>query len=155
MPFGVWMKHTKVQRGCKYNMEQYLPLIISLVGTMLTIGVSLWLGIAKQRTENKSALQLADGAFRDDLLALNERYEKQLEQKEEQIRLRDERLEIRNEQISKAQIVIGSQLEKITDLTLTVKQLQFEVANLREELAKFNKKVFYVTESKLPNEESK
>jgi ABC-type phosphate transport system auxiliary subunit len=123
----------------------YIPLIISLVGTVLTIGVSLWLGIAKQRTENKSAMQNADSAFRDDLLALNERFEKQLNQKEEQIRLRDERLELRNDQLSKAQIVIGSQLEKITDLTLTVKQLQYEVASLREELNRFNKKVFYVS----------
>lgn len=136
-------------------MDKYLPLIISLVGTMLTVGVSLWLGIAKQRTENKSALATADSAFRDDLLALNERYEKQLEQKEEQIRLRDERLESRNEQLSKAQIVIGSQLEKITDLTLTVKQLQFEVASLREELNKFNKKVFYVSEPIKPSEDTK
>lgn len=127
-------------------MDKYLPLIISLVGTMLTVGVSLWLGIAKQRTENKSAMQTADSAFRDDLLALNDRYEKQIEQKEEQIRLRDERLERRNEQLAQAQVVIGSQLEKITDLTLTVKQLQYEVKSLREELDKFNKKVFYVTE---------
>jgi hypothetical protein len=129
-------------------MENYLPLIISLAGTIITVGVSLWLGMAKQRTENKSAMQIADGAFRDDLLALNERFEKQLNQKEEQIRLRDERLELRNEQLSKAQIVIGSQLEKITDLTLTVKQLQYEVQELRAELAKFNKKVFYIAENK-------
>lgn len=127
-------------------MDKYLPLIISLVGTVLTVGVSLWLGIAKQRTENKTALQNYGEAVRDDLLALNDRYEKQIEQKEEQIRLRDEKLEKRNDQLAAAQIVIGSQLEKITDLTLTVKQLQFEVANLREELAKFNKKVFYVSD---------
>lgn len=132
-------------------MDKYLPLIISLVGTMLTIGVSLWLGIAKQRTEDKTAMQNYGEAVRDDLLALNERFEKQLNQKEEQIRIRDERLELRNDQLSKAQIVIGSQLEKITDLTLTVKQLQYEVANLREELNKFNKKVFYVSEK--PKEE--
>jgi len=126
-------------------MDAYLPLVISLVGTVLTVGVSLWLGIAKQRTENKTALQQYGEAVRDDLLALNERYEKQLEQKEEQIRLRDERLEHRNEQLSAAQIVIGNQLEKITDLTLTVKQLQYEVKSLREELDKFNRKVFYIS----------
>jgi len=125
-------------------MDKYLPLIISLVGTMLTIGVSLWLGIAKQRTENRTAMQNYGEAVRDDLLALNERFEKQLNQKEEQIRIRDERLELRNDQLSKAQVVIGNQLERITDLTLTVKQLQFEVHSLREELDKFNKKVFYV-----------
>jgi septal ring factor EnvC (AmiA/AmiB activator) len=136
-------------------MEQYLPLIISLVGTMLTVGVSLYLGIAKQRTENKSAMQNADSAFRDDLLALNDRYEKQLEQKEEQIRLRDERLEKRNEQLAQAQTVIGAQLEKITDLTLTVKQLQYEVSELRKELDKFNKKVFYVEKTILPSEAEK
>lgn len=135
----------------------YLPLIISLAGTIITVGVSLWLGIGKQRTENKSAMQIADGAFRDDLLALNDRFEKQLSQKEEQIRLRDERLELRNEQLSKAQIVIGSQLEKITDLTLMVKQLRFEVANLSDELAKFNKKVFYIPDpnTSKPSEDKK
>lgn len=127
-------------------MEQYLPLIISLVGTVLAAGVSLWLGIAKQRTENKNAMQIYAEGVRDDLLALNDRYEKQLEHKEEQIRLRDERLELRNDQLSKAQVIIGSQLERITDLTLTVKQLEFEVKGLREELAKFNKKVFYISE---------
>ncbi len=137
-------------------MDKYLPLIISLVGTMLTVGVSLWLGIAKQKTENKTALQTSESAFRDDLLALNDRYEKQLEQKEEQIRLRDERLEKRNEQLAQAQVVIGSQLEKITDLTLTVKQLQYEVKALREELDKFNKKVFYVDGSNInPSEDKK
>lgn len=136
-------------------MNEYLPLIISLVGTMLTVGVSLYLGIAKQRTESKSALQTADSAFRDDLLALNDRYEKQIEQKEEQIRLRDERLERRNEQLQAAQTVIGTQLEKITDLTLTVKQLQYEVKRLGDELDKFNKKVFYVEKPILPSEEQK
>ncbi len=130
-------------------MDQYLPLIISLIGTVITVGVSLWLGVGKQKTENKSAMYIAEGAFRDDLLALNERYEKQLEHKEDHIRLRDERLEIRNDQLSKAQVIIGSQLEKITDLTLTVKQLQFEVASLREELNKFNKKVFYIRDKPL------
>lgn len=125
-------------------MEKYLPLIISLVGTMLTVGVSLWLGIAKQKTDNKTALANADSAFRDDLLALNDRYEKEIEKKEEQIRLRDERLEKRNEQLAQAQSVIGSQLEKITDLTLTVKQLEYKVSELTAELAKFNKKVFYI-----------
>lgn len=125
----------------------YLPLIISFVGTALTVGVSLWLGIAKQRTETKSALAAADASFRDDLLVLNEKYEKQLEQKEEQIRLRDERLERRNEQLAAAQAVIASQLEKITDLTLTVKQLQYEVKSLRAELDKFNRKVFYIRET--------
>lgn len=125
-------------------MDKYLPLIISLIGTILTVGVSLWLGIAKQRTENKTALQNYGEAVRDDLLALNDRYEKQIEQKEEQIRIRDERLEKRNEQLAAAQTVIGSQLEKITDLTLTVKQLEYQVKTLTEELAKFNKKVFYV-----------
>lgn len=137
-------------------MDKYLPLIITLVGTILTVGVSLWLGIAKQRTDNKTALQNYGEAVRDDLLALNDRYEKQLEQKEEQIKLRDERLEKRNDQLSAAQIVIGSQLERITDLTLTVKQLEFEVKGLREELAKFNKKVFYITEPIIkPSEEQK
>ena len=127
-------------------MDQYLPLIISVVGTTLTIGVSLWLGLAKQRTENKTAMQNYGEAVRDDLLAINKGYQEQLELKEEQIRLRDQRLDLRNEQISSAQVVIGSQLEKITDLTLTVKQLQYEVRSLREELDKFNKKVFYITE---------
>src|SRR5882724_10484187 len=125
----------------------YLPLIISFAGTILKVGVGLWLGIAKQKTENKSSLTIADSAFRDDLLALNERYEKQLELKEEQIRLRDERLEKRNDQLSAAQVVIGAQLEKITDLTLQVKQLQFQVSQLSEELEKFNKKVFYIRDT--------
>lgn len=124
-------------------MTDYLPLVISLVGTLLTVFVSLWLGIAKQRTENKTAMQNYGEAVRDDLLQMVERYEKQLQQKEDQIKLRDERLELRNDQISKAQLVIGSQLERITDLTLTVKQLEFEVKSLREELEKFNRKVFY------------
>lgn len=128
-------------------MDKYLPLIISLVGTMLTVGVSLWLGIGKQKTDNKTALATADSAFRDDLLALNDRYEKEIEKKEEQIRLRDERLEKRNEQLAQAQSVIGSQLEKITDLTLTVKQLEYKVSELTVELAKFNKKVFYIRET--------
>ena len=124
----------------------YLPLIISFAGTALTIGVSLWLGVAKQKSESKTALDTADATFRDDLLALNERYEKQIEQKEDQIRIRDERLERRNEQLAAAQAVIAAQLEKITDLTLTVKQLQYEVKSLRDELEKFNKKVFYIRE---------
>lgn len=128
-------------------MDKYLPLIISLVGTMLTVGVSLWLGIAKQKTDNKNALASADSAFRDDLLALNDRYEKEIEKKEDQIRLRDERLEKRNEQLAQAQSVIGSQLEKITDLTLTVKQLEYKVSELTAELAKFTKKVFYIRDN--------
>lgn len=136
-------------------MNEYLPLIISLVGTMLTVGVSLYLGIAKQRTESKSAMQNADSQFRDDLLALNDHYEKQIEQKEEQIRLRDERLERRNEQLQTAQTVISTQLEKITDLTLTVKQLQYEVKRLGDELDKFNKKVFYIEKPILPSEAEK
>lgn len=129
-------------------MDKYLPLIISLVGTALTVGVSLWLGIAKQKTDNKTAIHNADSAFRDDLFALNDRYEKEIEKKEEAIRIRDERLEKRNEQLAQAQAVIGSQLEKITDLTLTVKQLEYKVNELTVELAKFNNKVFYVRDKR-------
>lgn len=134
-------------------MDTNLPLVISFIGTILTLGISLWLGIAKQKTENKLAMANADSAFRDDLLALNDRYEKQIEQKEDQIRLRDERLERKNEQLAAAQTIIASQLEKITDLTLTVKQLQYEVQELRAELEKFNRKVFYVRDDRREKKE--
>ena len=122
---------------------------------MLTVGVSLWLGIAKQKTDSKAALANADSAFRDDLFELNARYEKELEKKEDQIRLRDERLDKRNDQLAQAQLVIGTQLEKITDLTLTVKQLEYKVSELTEELAKFNKKVFYVRDQRRVDDDTK
>lgn len=132
-------------------MDKYLPSIISLIGVMLTVGVSLWLGIAKQKTENKTVSKNVEGDLRDDLLALIDHHEKQLEQKEEQIRLRDERIEKKDAQLQAAQTVIASQLENITDLNLTVKQQTYELSQLQSELDKFNKKVFY----KKPLEDSK
>ena len=118
-------------------MINYLPSIISLAGVVVTVLVSLWLGLAKQRTENTTVKSNIEGTFRDDLIAL-------LDQKEAQLRLRDERLEKRNEQLQAAQTVISAQLEKITDLNLTVKQLEYENKQLKIQLEQFTKKVYYI-----------
>lgn len=124
-------------------MEKYLPSIISLVGVVLTIGVSLWLGLAKQRTDNKTAGDSAEVSLRDDLIQMQTEKNKQLELKDKQILERDERLEKRDQQLSAAQQIIFTQLEKITDLNITVRQLQSEVQELRTELEKFNRRVYY------------
>lgn len=126
--------------------QYVIPAIISFFGILITVGVNFWLGSAKQEIESKSVAISAEGDLRDDLLALVARYENQLAQKEQQIQARDERLEKRDMQIRQSQEVIAQQLEKITELTLTTKALQFEVKELRAELDKFNKKVYYIRE---------
>lgn len=127
---------------------EYLPSIISAVGVILTVAVSFWLGLAKQRTDNTTAKNTIEGEFREDLFALVERDDRQLVQKEEQIRARDDRIEKRETQLQTAQAIIAAQLEKITDLNLALKQLQHDKQYLTEELDKFNRKVYYTSENK-------
>lgn len=134
-------------------MEKYLPSIISIAGVALTMIVSLWLGLAKQRTENKSTYSSIDATFRDDLQANIDSLQKQLESKEAQIRTRDDKLEKRDQQILDLQKVVAEQLGKLTDLTLQVKQHEYElkekdiiIIQLKAELDKFNKKVYYIRE---------
>lgn len=124
-------------------MEKYLPSIISLVGVILTIGVSLWLGLAKQRNDNKSTGNSVEINLRDDLLQMQAENKKELTEKNKQIYERDEKLEKRDQQLTAAQGVIFTQLEKITELNITVKNLQYEVQELRAELEKFNRKVYF------------
>jgi len=115
---------------------EYLPYIVSLITGIITVGVSLWLGIGKQKTEDRSA-------FQDDLFELLERYEKQLELKDKQIEFKDGLIDLRNKQLSDSQMIISQQLEKITELNISVRSLQNDVKELKAELDKFNKKVFY------------
>jgi len=125
-------------------MELYLPSIISLVGVILTISVSFWLGLAKQRTDNKTLGNSVEVNLRDDLIAMQTEKNRQLELKDKQILDRDERLERRDKQLSDAHQVIFVQLEKIAELNITIKKLQSEVQELRTELEKFNRRVYYI-----------
>lgn len=128
-------------------MEKYLPSIISLVGVILTIGVSLWLGLAKQKNDNKTAGNSVEVNLRDDLLQMQSDNTKQLNEK-------NERLERRDKQLADTQGVIFTQLEKITELNITVRNLQYEVQELRAELEKFNRKVFYIRDTGEKKDES-
>jgi len=129
-------------------MEQYIiPALISVAGIVITVVVNLWLGIAKQKAENRAATISVETAFRDDLLALVERHEKQLQVKEEIITARDRKLEERESKINSLQEIASGQLAIITDLKIAIKNLEAEVKELRTELDKFNKKLYYVRPS--------
>lgn len=126
------------------NWSQYIPSVISIAGVIITVLTSLWLGLAKQRNENRISAVSAESAFRDDLLALVERHEQQLKVKEDQLIARDAKIEKRDQQLREYQETIGMQLQTITELTIAVKKLEYEVKELRAELDKFNKKVYYI-----------
>lgn len=126
------------------NWSQYIPSIISIAGVIITVLTSLWLGLAKQRNENRVSAVSAESAFRDDLLALVERHEQQLKVKEDQLIARDAKIEKRDQQLREYQETIGMQLQTITELTIAVKKLEYEVKELRAELDKFNRKVYYI-----------
>lgn len=124
-------------------MEKYLPSLISLAGVVLTIGVSLWLGLAKQRNDNKSTGNSVEINLRDDLLQLQAENKKELMEKNRQIAERDEKLERRDQQLSATQGIIFTQLETITELKIKMRELEAEVQELRAELEKFNRKVYF------------
>ena len=141
-------------------MEQYLPSIISIAGVVLTMIVSLWLGLAKQKTDSRTATSSIDATFRDDLQANIDSLQKQIESKEQQIKTRDDKLEKKDQQINDLQKVVAEQLGKLTDLTLEAKQREYElkekdviIIQLKAELDKFNKKVYYIREITKPTEE--
>lgn len=140
-------------------MDKYLPSIISIAGVALTMIVSLWLGLAKQKTDNRTATSSMDAVFRDDLQANIDSLQKQLESKEAQIKTRDDKLERKDQQINDLQKVVAEQLGKLTDLTLEAKQREYElkekdivIIQLKAELDKFNKKVYYIREITKPME---
>lgn len=126
--FGAWMRNI--------NMD-YLPAIISLAGVVATVFVNLWLGLAKQRTENRTVKVSAETELRDDLLAIIERHEAQ-------IAARDKKIEEREQRIGSLQETISTQLTTITELRIAVRNLEYEVKELRAELDKFNRKVYYI-----------
>ncbi len=133
-------------------MEKYIPSIISLVGVVLAIMVSLWLGLAKQRAENKNVENSIEVNLRDDLIQMQTEKNKELDAKNKQIADRDEKLEKRDQQLSAAQNIIFTQLEKITELNITVRNLQSEVQELRTELDKFNRRLYYNRPGDKPDE---
>jgi chromosome segregation ATPase len=126
-------------------MTQYIiPAIISVAGIIITVAVNLWLGIAKQKAENRAAVITAESAFRDDLIALVERHEAQLQVKENQISARDNKIDELQTKINTLQEITSGQLAIITDLKIAIRNLEAEVKELRAELDKFNKKVYYI-----------
>ena len=133
-------------------MEKYIPSIISLVGVVLAIMVSLWLGLAKQRAENKNVENSIEVNLRDDLIQMQTEKNKELDAKNKQIADRDEKLEKRDQQLSAAQNIIFTQLERITELNITVRNLQSEVQELRTELDKFNRRLYYTRSGDKPDE---
>jgi archaellum component FlaC len=126
--------------------KEYIPAFASVIATILTVIANLWLGSAKNRTDQKTTDFTAEGTLRDDLLALNDRYEKRVEILEARIKDKDDLIDRKNRELDNAYKQITDQYATIAELNITVKQLKTEVEELRRELQKFERKVFYIPE---------
>jgi DNA repair exonuclease SbcCD ATPase subunit len=118
-------------------------LIGALVKTFADLLIAVWKGKADQKT---GAIN-ADSAVRDDILALVDKYE-----------AREARLvatlDKKDTQIDTLQAAVAKLLDDNSELRAEKRQFQYESLErerennrLKEELAKFERKVFYVRQS--------
>lgn len=141
-------------------MFEYLPAILTAIIAFLTLSVNLWMNAAKNKLDRKSLDRSADNELRDDLLERSESLQKQIEYKDLQISNRDAIIDKKNERIDLLQQSIAQQSEKILDLTLTLKQKDFDlldcnkkVIELQKVVAQIERKVYYIREIAKPDEE--
>ena len=132
-------------------LKDYLPALATIIVGVITVSANLFIGVAKQRSENKSAQTNYGDSLRDDLLAQVDKYETRLQAVEKQLEAKDRIIEDKNriieakdELLRKAYSQITDQYSTIADLNIEIRKLREEVRELRVELDRFNNKVYFV-----------
>lgn len=110
------------------------PVLSTLLATVLALLVNYKLGQLKDRTENRTARQTEQEAFRDDLLARIKDYDLQIEKKDVRI--------------SALEHTIDTLRTDKYNLSIENLDLKRKNAELEDMLTRIEKKVFYRGETK-------
>lgn len=105
----------------------YLPVILSSIGVILTLLVNWSLGLIKQRADNKSSDNDAESTFREDL-------QEQLKSSYGREEAFFQREAMRMEMIDKLRLENIADKKRIAELEFMIIQLQHEISDLKKKI---------------------
>lgn len=129
-------------------IEDNLPALFALIGVLLTVFVNFALGIIKARMDRKGSSISQEGAFRDDLMQMNNDLSKRVEAQDKIIKeLQTTITDLWKENNLKSRENVSLEL-KIERLEADKIKMNTQITELQEIVQKIQNKVWYRKESK-------
>lgn len=120
---------------------EYLPTLLALAISVITLWVNYKLGVIKNSTEGKATTISAETALRDDLFNLVKEYDAKQEKQDQKIEALQAQTEVLRQKIYTLD-------KENLELRLAKVKLENRVKELETDLAVFERRVYYVPEKK-------